>query len=248
MRLSSTKKPFAEFALIVIGVFFALFAENQWQARLDREEGREYLRRIRTEVGANQGALEGDLDWAAQACTSAEAFLDFLQNPTLESDATSLLKLAVSAAMHARPAFETSTYDEMIASGRLSLINDARLRARIVASYGTMRMDEVWRPTTQDPFRLAVLRTLPFDFVEGVLLECLLTSDGEAVSRELRDCTVEPTRGSPGLWLSRLTSHQDLIGDLRLRVYGVCRFGHQLEPTIAALDSLSTELDRQLRQ
>lgn len=132
-------------------------------------------------------------------------------------------------------------------TGHLSLIEDADLRRVISRVYGAFDVRETWRPSADAPFRRAVLRTIPLDFMERVMDECVRV-EGTVVARSvLADCTTVPRDGRPEEWLAALLERPDLIGDLSERVYGVCRFDDQSEYAQAIADTLYAYLDAELR-
>ena len=241
------RRGLGELLVIVAGVLIALVVENQWSQYGDRVDAREYLVRLAAELDDNREWLEVDVDWATQACTSAQATLEYARSPSPDAVPDEVLRYAVSAAMHASGGAARTTYDDLVNTGHLSLIEDVDLRRVISEAYGAFEGRETWRPTVDDPFRLAVLRTLPFDFVQEVLEECVRVDGTQVAGSVLATCAVVPEEGGSEQWLSVLMERPDLIGDLRERVYGVCRFDDQSEGAGIIADSLSAVIDTALR-
>lgn len=231
-----------ELLVIILGVLIALFAENRWQQYKDEVEGHEYLLRLAVELETNRESLGVERDWSSQGCTSAELVLRYLRQPANEDDAASILRSAASAAMHVSRGYESVTYDDLVATGRLSLIEDANLRELLVDAYSSLESEQVWRPSVEDEFRWAVLRTLPLEYIQRVIEECVREEGGSMISPTLRPCSVVPAEGTPEGWLSRLRTVPDLEGDAAQRVYVMCRLDDHLDLVRTSLDSLASVL------
>lgn len=80
MAKDGVRRGLAELLLIVTGVLIALVVEDQWSLYRDRVEARGYLVRLQDELAANRDWLESEVDWATQACTSAQATLEYARN------------------------------------------------------------------------------------------------------------------------------------------------------------------------
>lgn len=150
-----------EFAIVVLGIFVALQAENWNQERRDRQLERVYIARLIDETRANlvllnelQQILDDKIDFivALPALSLDEAFRQGPQEFMSRLDYSTYLAL---------PGLRSETYQELESSGRLSLLRDTELRSAIANNLNDY---ESARPFFLEPigdYRLILSETLP---------------------------------------------------------------------------------------
>lgn len=243
MKNQSVRNGIAELGIIVLGVLIALLAESGWNDYKGRMEGRAYVSRLSTELKINLEYLDNDIKWTQQACNSTETALVQIRGVEAPDQAL-ILRLAVSAATYPSPEYQRVTYDDLIATGNLSLIEDSILREQIVSVYtGFFESISAWRPPKDTDLRKAVVRTLPSEYIVRVIADCLVYPDTGKLSPVLQVCNTIPSSNSPEYWFGKLMSRPDVEGLLSERAWQVCDFGRSMTGIKEGLETLIVKLD-----
>ncbi len=241
MEKRSIRNALGELTVIVLGVLIALFAESAWNDYQDRAEGRIYLGRLSAEIKTNVELLDSDTAWTKISCMSIESALAQIRSDKNEQDSASALRHASYAAMYVNAEYQRVTYDDLVETGNLALISDASLREDIVAAYTVFfEALDAWRPTKETALRTAVLRTVPGEYIERVVAECVVNAEGELT--EWKDCTTAPATRSADYWLDRLVSQSGLEGLLMEQAWQVCQFESDMAERRDRFNSLSLKL------
>jgi hypothetical protein len=237
-------KALGELVVIVLGILIALFTEGAWNDYQDRMDGLEYLERLSVEATANLEHLTLDEVWAREACSSAEAALAELQDVNIKPDPAVFLRFAVSASLYNNPEYQRATYDDLVATGGLSLIEDTSTREKIVAA-NTVFFENLraWRPPKDGPLRTAVLRALPGEFIQRVGADCLVEPDSVNPAAAFRQCSVTPESGTVEAMFAKLNAWPDLEGYLSERAWQTCEFEDDMASAAESLSELVEMLD-----
>jgi hypothetical protein len=150
-----------EFAIVVLGIFVALQAENWNQERKDRQLEQVYISRLIDETRANL-ALLNELD---RILDEKISFIDALPGLSLDEavrrDPKDFMSRLDYSTYLALPALRSEAYQELEGSGRLSLLRDTELRSAIA---GILNDYESARPFFLNPigdYRRLLSETLP---------------------------------------------------------------------------------------
>lgn len=234
----------AELTVIVVGVLIALFAESAWNDRSDQQEGKAYLSRLSAELKKNLEYLDDDIAWTRQACHSTESALAEIRKFEAGPDPALTLRLVVSSATFPSPDYQRVTFDDLIGTGNLSLIESSSLREDIVSVYTNLLEGlNTWRPPKDTAIRKAAVRTLPSEYIVRVISECLVDPDTGMLSPYMRACNTVPASQSPDFWFERLMDRPDIEGALSERAWEVCDFGRSMSEVQDQLRQLINELD-----
>lgn len=123
---------FAEFVLVIVGILIALQLDNWNSERIAKSEEGDYLTRLVVQLeetrAFNEGAIAETVDKLAQQDRAYLMLLDGKLTdeamPEFEADFQAL-------DYYAQPKTEISVMSELIASGKVSIIGDAQLRAAV---------------------------------------------------------------------------------------------------------------------
>jgi len=225
----------AEFAVIVLGVLVALFMESAWEDRQERELAGEYLERLKDEAGLNRVEMEFDKRFAGINCSASQIAYRGLSGTT-PLPAEALLRSVWAASLNRVSNYRASTYEDLVASGRLGLIRDAELRDRILGYYENDI--DTWRPSRDADFRRTVFRRLPPDWTTAMVEVC---ADVNEMRADWESCWV-PVQGGAERWVDELVSVPGFAEQLADRTYSACNFPR----FIAEADSVLRELERSL--
>jgi hypothetical protein len=244
MKKRSMSYAIAELAVIVVGVLIALFAESAWNDHNGRREGKAYLSRLSAELQKNLEYLNDDIAWTQQACHSTESALAEIRKVGAQPDPALTLRLVVSSATFPSPDYQRVTFDDLIGTGNLSLIESASLREDIVSVYTNFLEGlSAWRPPKDTAIRKAAVRTLPSEYIVRVISECLVDHDTGMLRPSMRACNTVPATHSPEFWFEKLLDRPDIEGALSERAWQVCDFSRSMSEVQNQLEQLINELD-----
>jgi len=230
------KSLFIEFAVIVLGVLVALLMESAWQDHQDGQLAREYLERLSEEAEFNREVLRSDSNFMAQNCRAATQVRQVLAGAA-ELSPERLVLNAWAAALNYRPTYKTATWEDLLASGRIGLIDSADTRARIIDLY---QLDlDLWRTSRDDPFRNTVVRVLPGDLMAGIAKDCLTLT---GFAEDFEACALERLDNAEPL-AQQLLKQPDILEQLNDRTYYACNFDRWLKEYERLLDALEQSLN-----
>ena len=150
-----------EFAIVVLGIFVALQAENWNQLRLDRQLEQAYISRLADETRANLDTLNQN----EQIFESKVRFILALPEMALQEasrpNPRAFMSELDNSSWVALPNLRSETYQELESAGRLSLIRDTALRNAIASNLNDY---ESARPVFEEAsgdYRRILFETLP---------------------------------------------------------------------------------------
>ena len=229
-----------EFLVIVSGVLVALVLESAWQDWMDQRLVGNYIQRLQEEVEFNLAELELDRRWTGVGCESGQSAYDALWDEEIESSTQPVLLLDLFVtALNREPLYRTTTYQDLVSTGRLSLIGDSKLREQIISFYEGREAQEVWRPKLDNPYRKIVLQTLPPEWAIETA-DCI--TDGQAeYEPDWKQCRVEPANGHEAV-IAELRVRPQLRDHLSNRVYWMCNYPRFLDRSREELIELQSAL------
>ena len=160
-----------EFAVVVVGIFVALQAENWNQERTNRELEQVYISRLADETRANLESLRQHEQIYEEKVQFLFSLPDHNLDDAIQRDPDSFMHQLDNSAYIALPDLRSESYDELESSGRLALLRDARLRSSIASNLNDYRS---LRPVLDQPiggYRRLLFETIPgrsyYDFRFG---------------------------------------------------------------------------------
>ncbi len=116
-----------EICIVVIGLLIGLQVNN-WNERLnDQERGENYVERLIQEMTINRQALSGRQETYAKQIRDGLFAIEATTNPTNREDAWILVRSFFQASHAFTLTLQRGTYEEIISSGDLSLLNSQEL-------------------------------------------------------------------------------------------------------------------------
>lgn len=125
---------FLDFVIVVFGVFIGLQVNNWNEARTDRALAAEYLDRLEFEVSYQVTTLKEQREYYEQARRHGIAADRAFDQPVDELDTQFLIDL-YQASQRVNRSPQKGTYDELISTGRITLIGDIATRNKLRAHY-----------------------------------------------------------------------------------------------------------------
>lgn len=159
-----------DLAILILGVFLGIQVNNWNQARLDRQKGQEYRQRLIADVEANDRDLARRRVYYATVRTFASNALAALDQPA-QSDPAAFLVNAYQATQIIPSKLRRSTYDEVLATGNLENLGDAKLRELLANFY--IGVDTVQVTLSNVPtYREHIRAVMPTKAQEAVRAQC----------------------------------------------------------------------------
>ena len=125
----------AEFVVIVFGVLAALAVDQWWTEREDRNTEAEYISRIRADL---QSDIDGFL-WFEEIfeikANVIRGLRDYPDSDLLSRDQETLMQELVFSGFIALPDSFSTTFDELVSTGRLALVDSAERRDALSRYY-----------------------------------------------------------------------------------------------------------------
>jgi len=118
--------------VIVASILLAFGIDAWWAERTERRAERDDLVRIRDELVADRGRLEGFANSQAESATASLSILDLIADLPAEMGTIAVPDSLLAVLLRA-PTFESQTpaLDGLLASGRVAIIRDTDVRAAI---------------------------------------------------------------------------------------------------------------------
>jgi hypothetical protein len=177
-----------EFILIVVGVLVALMVEAALDERQDNKLRDEYFSRIRSDIVADQKALEQRIGFFLEVERYSQKTLDWLDTDTpINKD----VLLASFYAAEIWPFVSTlSTYQDLLSTGNIRLLGNIDFRTNLAAYYNkadTARPG--WSPSQN--YRQIIRGIIPTQVQAQIRANCPTTDAFDQVSTGFPPCTLQ---------------------------------------------------------
>ena len=150
-----------EFAVVVLGIFVALQADNWNQARKDRQLEHEYIARLVDDTSANLATLREHERIFEEKARFIMELPDLALEAAVRDDPMAFMHQLDDSSYLMIPDLRSETWEEMESSGRQALLRDAGLRSAISSNLNEYRS---YRPVLEQTFgdyRRILFETLP---------------------------------------------------------------------------------------
>lgn len=159
----------AEFVLVVAGVLVALAVDTALENRRDRELRDEYIERVGNDVNNDLKALEYRIQFFADVQGFSQQFLDWLNSDE------PLDKETVLAGFYAAEVWpfvaNQSTYQDLLSTGNIRLIDDINLRTSLATYHNRANTARSgWTPT--EDYRRIIRGVIPNDIQDTIRHDC----------------------------------------------------------------------------
>ena len=159
-----------EFILLVVGVFLGIQVSNWNAERADRQRAQALFVRLIDDMEAEKLSLGALHDYYATTAQYAATALRGVETPGAV-DARTFVASAYQASQWQDPVTSRSTFDELVSTGALNLLADAKTRALLVGYY-----EVDWTSsriaTNRPPYRDLVRGTMPFEVQRAIQATC----------------------------------------------------------------------------
>jgi len=173
VRSISWKYALGEVSLIVIGILIALFINDWATERADRKLEAEYLQRIGDELRDDRVVLESIIRGANEGRLWAEYLSEFYDGRVAEPDQQRLVVAIANFGLDPIDlVFDMSTFNDLVSTGRLSLISDPEVRQAIQRAYAGLQRLAPAREPYRDEYKFAVRGWIPRSISQQIRVAC----------------------------------------------------------------------------
>ena len=159
-----------DFLIVVAGIVIGTQVNNWNQSRIERNQGKEYRERLIADLRANEADMLKRRTYYRSVREHAERALAALDRPTVNDGAAFLLDAFVASHSAIRQP-KRFTYDELISTGRIGQIGDAKLRENVSDYY--VRLDgRVTSLNFIPPYRDQIRALMPNAVQEAIRSQC----------------------------------------------------------------------------
>jgi hypothetical protein len=149
-----------EFVLLVLGVFLGIQVANWNEDRLTRDKAVVFTERLRDDLRMEAWRYQFLLAYYQDVRDATEAAADALSGKAPLSNEDFLVN-AYRATQYKQGAPRRATYDELISTGNIGLIEDRKLLFLAVRAYSVSAIDNMVKEGVESPYRALFRMSLP---------------------------------------------------------------------------------------
>ena len=159
-----------DFIIVVVGVFVGIQASNWNQARVDRQQAREYRAMLQSDLDANLENLATRKRYYRWVRSEALATLADLDRPASELGEQFLVH-AYQASQIQPWALKRNTYDEILSVGAMAKLGDPLLRDKIANYYVGSEVTGT-NIASVPPYREIIRRVMVYKAQQAIRTRC----------------------------------------------------------------------------
>lgn len=182
-----------DLVILILGVFLGMQVNNWNAARLEDNKGEAYRARLTADLEANLKDLDNRQLYYTVTRKHAQAALDSLGRPASEDPAKFLVD-TYQASQIAPRKLRRFTYDEVVSSGNVEILGDAKLRSRLANYYTDASAIEVIFDNVP-PYREHLRFVMPAGAQRVVRTQCpevvQFDEDGASTTTLATDCRID---------------------------------------------------------
>lgn len=162
-----------ELIILVIGVFAGIESSNWNEARIERQQEREYLVRLHEDVLASAEGIRRDNVYLEQQLSDQALVLAALEECTVDPENQAEVERGLKTLGFINPPrFFKRTYEELAASGRMDIIQSDAIKVELAGmvhefEFRQSVQDSVFR--LLDSYRMMVEQQLRYDISQALL-------------------------------------------------------------------------------
>ena len=133
---------FLDFFIVVTGILIAFQITNWNEGRSDKATEVEYLIQLNNDLSAIRLQAQDQIDFANGIHSAGTKLVDAIEEPPSEERREYLLQVISELVGRKSLVIHSPTFEDLQASGKLSLITDRDLRTEIINGFASMRRNE----------------------------------------------------------------------------------------------------------
>jgi len=127
-----------ELVLVIVGILIALQIDNWNTTRKERDEERQYLAAIASELEANSKRLEELIQFNQRYLESVNLITASLDKPAGDVDRRALTEAFGLTLNLSATRLNSGVYDELVSAGKLQLLQSSTLRQDLISYYRSL--------------------------------------------------------------------------------------------------------------
>lgn len=202
-----------ELMMVVVGILFAFQVDRMYEGWQDRQIEERYLARLSDDLRADTSEIASIRQRTDHRLAQIQLLVRAIDDPLIVADqASEFLHAIEQVTWRSVPTITTNTYDELVSTGRMTLLQSEDLRNGLGEYYSFLEEQKRLGlgEDDQDVFRLETLGLLSgrhLSAIEDPMRYPLVVSREESV--EIAEDFA--SRLAAHQWLSRLTKYQVLM-------------------------------------
>lgn len=234
-----------ETLIVVLGVFLGLQASNWNDSRETDQRAKDFSERLTADLTYEAWSYEYLIDYNKDVRAAAKAALDSLADKVQMTDEQFLINV-YRATQYKYNDRNRATFDELIATGDIGLIEDEKLRRTAIFLYTTTLIDVIAEEGRGAPVREIFRRRVTADVQEALLDSCgdryAPSLDYEAIVGSLAyDCALDLPAPDIAASADALRASEGLVEALQIRFADV-------ETAITDLEKVNADVFAELRR
>ena len=205
--------------VVIVGIFLGMQMSDWNEGRQEIDEERELLNRLLVDVQSNIKLAKMRLDFFDVVEKDSFLVVNYLSNPkTFEVD-PERLATAIYNTSHVSPGvIDATTFEEMSATAKFGLVRNLTLRDAIASYYMTVYgWIRIWNLDINDPLRVSVRQTIPFDVQRAIFQSCEVLST-EYLNELAHDCVHDFNEGEAEYIIERINQNPLFLDKLNYRM------------------------------
>jgi hypothetical protein len=167
------KRLSVEAAAIVASILLAFAIDAWWEDRQERVLEQQYLASLKADFQADIEELDDAIALAKSRAQLGRLLISSIDQDRVEGDPNEFIWAVYSSFLLNYPSYTRSTINDLLSTGNLQLLQDAKLKAAVAEYYTDIEYREQWKINWREA-QIAMERTLPdlldFDVREAGLL------------------------------------------------------------------------------
>jgi hypothetical protein len=159
-----------ELVVVVVGIFLGLQVDSWNEARKDRVLEQQYVASLKADFQADIEELDEAIALAENRAQLGRLLISTIDKGRVEGDPNEFIWAVFSSSLLNYPSYTQATYNDLLSTGNLQLLQDANMKAAVAGYYTDIEYREQWRITWREA-QIDMGRTLPhlldFDVVEA---------------------------------------------------------------------------------
>jgi hypothetical protein len=160
-----------EFVLLVVGVFLGIQVANWNEDRLTREKSAVFTARLQEDLRQEAWRYRFLLAYYSDVRDATEAAADAISGKKPLSNEAFLVN-AYRATQYKQGASRRATYDELVSTGNIGLVEDRKLLNLAVRAYSLHTIDNMVREGIESPYRAQFRMSIANDTQRALGRQC----------------------------------------------------------------------------
>ena len=230
-----------DFVIVVVGVYIGIQVSNWNEARIDMQRGEYFAARLLGDIHLELSFYENEIDYYSIVHDYALRAIELLDTADPEID-NEFVVSAYNATQFNYAEPSQATYDELLATGTLYLLQDENLRNSALFLYTSATRSRLSNYVLESALRERVRREMPYDVQQAIREQCGDVIDPATgfTSGIPSDCRLDFERERIAYAAEVLRNDPDFRSDL---AYFLSSFGYFISDTAAVRRQTEQRLD-----